>query len=511
MPLGIELAAAWVEVSSCQEIAQEIERNLDFLATSRRDVPERHRSLQAAFAHSWGLLSAEERTVLTKLSVFRNGFGREAAQIVTGASLMHLSALMHKSVLRRSPTGRYEMLEVLRQYADEKLQQSPRTHEETHNRHCVYYAEFLHRRQRRSMSKEQRQTLDEIGAEIDNARAAWRWAVEHQTWEPIDKSLNSLYRFYETRSWFREGEEALGQAALTLAVNTTGETDALLAKVLTRQGWLCLKLSRFDEGRDLLQSSLAAFQQLDVPEETTLVLSHLGVANGLLGELDEAARLFEESIMISSTIGDPYGLARGLINIGIIAMHLKRHKEAKLILQESLTIAAESGYHNWMVDSLTNLGHVAEALGEYHEAKGYHQQAYSAYSELGDRWNMANSLCSRGFVLVALGENGQAKRCFQESLEIAQDLQAADLILENLIGLARLLSEHGKKEQALELVACILNHSAIALQAKERAEQLLSELKPLLAPQTYAMAREQGKGNDIRHYTRLYGVGQPVV
>jgi predicted ATPase len=511
MPLGIELAAAWVEVSSCQEIAQEIERNMDFLATSRRDVAERHRSLQAAFEHSWGLLSAEERTVLSQLSVFRNGFGRKAAQVVTSANLMYLSALMHKSVLRRSPTGRYEMLEVLRQYADEKLQQSPQTDDETHNLHCGYYAEFLHQRQDRLMGKEQRQTLDEIGAEIDNARAAWRWAVEHQMWEQIDKSLDSLFRFYETRSWLREGEAALGQAALMLAADNTGETDALLAKVLARQGWLCLQLSQFDAGQELLQSSLDAFLRLDLPKETAMVLSRLGVASAWLGHFDEAARLFEESIMISSTVGDPHGLARGLNNIGIVAMILKRHKEAKLILQESLAIAEENGILSLIVDSLANLGLVAEALGEYYEAKEYHQQAQGIYTEIGDRWAVANSLSNLGFVLIALGEYGEARRCFQESLEIAEELQAVNLILEDLIGLAKLLSEDGKKEQALELIASVLDHSAIGGKAKERAEQLLSELKPLLAPRTFAMAREQGKGNDIRHYARLYGVGQPVV
>jgi tetratricopeptide (TPR) repeat protein len=221
--------------------------------------------------------------------------------------------------------------------------------------------------------------------------------------------------------------------------------------------------------------------------------------------------LFEESIMISSTVGDPHGLARGLNNIGIVAMIQKRHKEAKLILQESLAIAEENGILSLIVDSLANLGLVAEALGEYYQAKEYHQQAQGIYTEIGDRWAVANSLSNLGFVLIALGEYGEARRCFQESLEIAEELQAVNLILEDLIGLAKLLSEDGKKEQALELIASVLDHSAIGGKAKERAEQLLSELKPLLAPRTFAMAREQGKGNDIRHYARLYGVGQPVV
>jgi hypothetical protein len=121
---------------------------------------------------------------------------------------------------------------------------------------------------------------------------------------------------------------------------------------------------------------------------------------------------------------------------------------------------------------------------------------------------MANSLCSQGFVRIALGENRQAQRCFQESLEIIQDQQAVDLILENLIGLAKLLSEDGKKRQALELVSCVLDHTGIALQARNRAEQLVSELEPFVPLHTLEMTREQGRGNDIRHYVRLYGTNQ---
>ena len=121
LPLGIELAASWVSVLSCAEIADEIEQNIDFLATSMRDVPERHRSLRAAFDQSWRLLSGEQQDVLARLSVLRGDFGREAAAAVADADLRLLSELVSKSLVRRSDFGRYELHELLRQYAAEKL------------------------------------------------------------------------------------------------------------------------------------------------------------------------------------------------------------------------------------------------------------------------------------------------------------------------------------------------------------------------------------------------------
>ncbi|UCC87925.1 MAG: hypothetical protein JSV81_01130, partial [Anaerolineales bacterium] len=115
VPLGIELAAAWLRLMPCQAIAQEIETSLDFLTTTLRNVPQRHRSLRAVFDQSWNLLSEAEQAVLKQLSVFRGGFQRQAAQVVTGASLPQLSSLVDQSLLQVTPSGRYQMHELTRQ------------------------------------------------------------------------------------------------------------------------------------------------------------------------------------------------------------------------------------------------------------------------------------------------------------------------------------------------------------------------------------------------------------
>ena len=120
LPLGIELAAAWAGVRSCKEIAEEIERNLDFLSTTLRNIPDRQRSIRATFEHSWQLLSQDEKDLLAQLSVFRGGFGREAALRVTGASLSILLALIDKSLVRRVAPDRYDMQGRLTQFAAEK-------------------------------------------------------------------------------------------------------------------------------------------------------------------------------------------------------------------------------------------------------------------------------------------------------------------------------------------------------------------------------------------------------
>ena len=146
MPLGIELAAAWVSMLSCVEIADEIERTVDFLATSMRHVPERHRSRRAGFDQSWRLLSDEQRDAFAKLSVFRGGFDRDAAKAVAGADLRLLSELASKSLVRRPDFGRFELHELLRQYAAEKLGVgSAHASASTRERHARHYSGMLWR------------------------------------------------------------------------------------------------------------------------------------------------------------------------------------------------------------------------------------------------------------------------------------------------------------------------------------------------------------------------------
>jgi DNA-binding SARP family transcriptional activator/predicted ATPase len=125
LPLALELAAAWLKILSCAEVAREIEHSLDFLSTSLRNVPARHRSMRAVFEHSWQLLTQPEQHILRQLSTLRGDFSHEAAEQVTGASLPELVALVDKSLLRITPTGRYRMHELLRQFAAEKLEDSP--------------------------------------------------------------------------------------------------------------------------------------------------------------------------------------------------------------------------------------------------------------------------------------------------------------------------------------------------------------------------------------------------
>jgi DNA-binding SARP family transcriptional activator/predicted ATPase len=177
MPLGIELAAAWARLLPYRDIAQEIETNYRFLTSSGLEASERHSSLTAAFDYSWALLSAEERILTARLSVFRGGFVREAAEQVTGASLPALAVLMDKCLIQRTLSGRYQAHRLLSQYGRQKLALEPQEEVRTYERYCDYYTRFLQRQMELLENGHGNGALSEIAAEQENLKAAWSWAV----------------------------------------------------------------------------------------------------------------------------------------------------------------------------------------------------------------------------------------------------------------------------------------------------------------------------------------------
>ena len=142
MPLAILLAASWTDLLKVGEIADEISQGIDFLDSQWRDLPERQRSIRAVFEASWRRLTPAEAEALAKLSVFRGGFTRRAAEQVAGASLRTLSGLVNKALLWMDPDGRCSVHELLRQYAAEQLEATG-SEASVRAAHSAYYLETL--------------------------------------------------------------------------------------------------------------------------------------------------------------------------------------------------------------------------------------------------------------------------------------------------------------------------------------------------------------------------------
>ena len=482
MPLGLQLAAAWVRQLSCQEIAQEIENNLDFLATSQRDVPERHRSLRAVFTHSWNLLSDEEQRVYRQLSVFQGGFKRSAAEQVAGASLPVLSALTDKSFLHKQASGRYEVHQVLRQYSAELLHEHPEEEEATQNRACAYYIAFIQAKAPALKGHKQKETLREIGEEIENLQANWRWAVQKGQLTAIEQFVDGLYHFYEMRGWVPEGVAAFGRALEALsdrcyAEDTPPETlELAMAKVMARQGALCLRVGATDKAYNLLQDSLTIFRRLNESGEIAFALNYLGSVARLQGDYEQTKALWHEGLAIFRELGDRWGVAWSLNFLGHLTAEQGDYLTAKQLLQESLEIHRRLGNQRGMAGALNSLGYTLYLLGEKEEARPLFVQALAIRREIGYRRGIAISLSHLGRVAGDLNELEESKNYLYEALKTVMDIRAIPLAIDVLVALAATLAKEGQTRQAVKLLEISLHHPAAGQEARDRAEQMLTRL-----------------------------------
>lgn len=240
IPLALELAAAWGRSLDCAAIAAEIERNLTFLTSPLRNVADRHRSMQAVFTHSWALLTPAEQAVFQQLAVFRGGFRREAAEAVAGATLLQLTALVDKSLLRWEANGRYQVHELLRQYAEEQLRRSDAQAIQTCRRHADYYLDFLYRRHDAMLGGRQREAADEIAAELENIRAAWDWAARRAMAEALGRATEPLAMFCHIKSRYLDAARIFEAALSYLADSADGE-EPVIALLLSELGWITIR------------------------------------------------------------------------------------------------------------------------------------------------------------------------------------------------------------------------------------------------------------------------------
>jgi predicted ATPase/Tfp pilus assembly protein PilF len=455
MPLAIELAASWVRALSCEEILEELTGGIDFLATSVRDVPERHRSVRAVFEHSWGLLSEEERAVLMRLTAFRGGFSLDAARKVAETPLPVLSALVDKSLLRWDPAGRYEMHGLLRQYAAEKARGTP-GEEQAHRRHSRYYAEFLYQREGLLKTRDERATVQEIAQEIENVREGWSYAAEHVHPQEIDWFADGLYLFYDIRSRFREGQETFQHAVERLKADLPTTPDdretgeRALAKALARQGLFLYRLGRYGEATQALEEGLSAARKLDDRREISFSLHFLGSIRYRLGEYDTARELLEESSEVSAEIADQRGVATSLSTLGHVFDRTGERQKAEELYRQSLTICREIGDGRGVAACLNNLGGMAYSFGRYQEVKELLEETLPMHRELENKYGVATCLNNMGLVTWAMGESEEAKRLYLQSLAIHEEIGDRNGIVGCLNNLGNAALALGEYEEARE-------------------------------------------------------------
>lgn len=467
MPLGIELAASWLRTIPCSQIAQQIAQGLDILVTPLRNLPERHRSMRAVFEQSWLLLPETARHVLKRLSVFHSGFTSDAAQQVVFASQALLNELVTRSLVQFSYSGRYQMHELLRQFAEEKLKANPEEWLQVQNLHADYYLTFLRHQADPLEGDHQKEALTVISDEIENIRVSWYHALDQGNWAALDQALDRLFHFFEVRSRFEEGVQAFSSAIARLSQADQAKSPSLLGRILSRQAAFYLALGRYQEAEKLAQKSIDLARALDDKGELAFCLNLLGEAAYWQGQVNTAKRFHQESLAISRESGDPVRIVHALVKLGETSEHLGEWEEAKNCFLESLAINRKIGLQNLVANALDKLGAVSFYEGNYQASALYYEESYAIFKELGDRLGMSLTLGGLGFQAWAQGEVGLAR---------------ATALLEESLALSRAIDHPIGISTRLGILGTIANSAGEYTKALHYAQEALVVAKRVKSP-----------------------------
>lgn len=475
MPLALELAAPWIRTLSCREIAEEIERSLDLLTTTLRNVPERHRNITVVFEQSWRRLSDAERVVMQRLSVFRGGCTRQAAEQVTGATLPVLSSLADKAYLRRTNTGRYEIHELIRQFAEAQLLTDHQAAETTRQRHRDFFVSFLAARTPDVKGHRQTETLAEIEAEMDNVRLAWGGAAAHRESEAIERSAECLFIYYLYRNGYDEGILEFGRAMTAFALPPDGLDDdtgaaepvvpnlevELLGFLQAGLGYFLAHRRDLQKGQIVLEQALARLRRTaadalrvapcSVPRQAreAFALLWLGWAYYFQGQLREGKRCASESLALLTATADQWGEGWALLLLGN-CLRDGHPAEAAEVYRAGLSLCRESG--DQIVESYLsfNLGAAVTALGHYAHAQSSIDLGVTISEKLGNILGLGYSLFHRGRLESALGNYEQAIQILQQALTYFNKVGTVHACRAQIyLGLAHHL--HGESDRATQL------------------------------------------------------------
>jgi len=491
IPLALLLAAAWVRALSPAEIADEVTRDIDILASEGRDVPERQCSMRAVFDHSWRLLDPHQQRVLAALSVFRGGCTREAAQEVTGALTRDLMALVDRSLLARTPSGRYEMHELLRQYAEEKLAESPAYAVVRHS-HGHYYARMLEQWHETQLRDHQRMDTSEIAAEIENARAAWDWAVAKRRVTDLGRAIQGLCSFYRLRVRYREGEAICRYAAEALDGDTSLEGLRVRAVALALQASFLVSLGDNSNGRSCYQQSLALLHQLasmgeDTRREEADALC-VQVYEAIHRDLPEAERLAKRALDLYSELDDRLGQSNALFAVGYVAQIGGRQQVARESYEASAALSEAMG-HQWdLMTTRGALGWVELAQGQLDQAEQRARDCIAFLKDSETPFHLWRTRVLLAHVHISRGEFAAASSLLEEALAHFQEMADWPQVTGATSALGWVRLDLGDYEEARRLARTVRSLAEGSWQTSTRAEALHLEGEAALAQHRFGDA-----------------------
>jgi predicted ATPase/DNA-binding SARP family transcriptional activator len=424
IPLAIDLAAARVRSLPVGEISRRLAEDMKLLAGGGPPTVARHHTLEAAFRWSWDLLTARERTVLSRLSAFAGGCTLVAAEeVCSGDEIARpdvvdlLTALVDKSLVvfdagsydpdehAESATDmRYRLLEPVRQFSAARLRDSG--HEDgVRLRHRDYFLSLAEEAGPKLTGAESTTWIGRLDMEHDNLRASLAASRENRDGDEEGIRLAiALWRFWEVRGYLSEGREHL---ACVLSRDGGQEWTKLRADALNGAGNLAWSQGDYAVARSLHEECLAIRRKLGDSHGVAPSLSNLGNVACCEGDYAKARELFTESLSIRRELGDRRAIAASLNDLGTVAYNQGDYDKARSLYVEGLAIFREIGDRAYVANLLTNLGSLSTQHGDYAAARACLSEGVRHVRDLGNKLLACYAL--EACASLAAAENGQAR------------------------------------------------------------------------------------------------------
>lgn len=423
-PLGIELAAAWVEHWQPAEILATLRgangKRPAPSATAGRPTDERDAppAVEAAFVGRWDLLAPAERDALAQLTVFHGDFSEQAAEAITGASRETLAALAERLLLQTPAPGRYAMHRLIRRFMlalmsprDELAPRGP----QPQDRHSTYYLRLLAQREASLERREMTRALAELQAEWRHIQQAWEWAAARGDVERLQQSANALSRYLSLRGLYGAGERLFRRAATALEARPAAEGPADEATGL---------ITALTRGQMLLFQ--ARFINLQGDRERLFAVA-------------EAAQALFQQALEKAQAEDIRELAIACrSNLGNLAVLQSDYMAARDHLEAALQLCAQDDQPQIAANLLSDLGVVMMLYGDYAAARRYLERSLQGYRQTGNRLGEVLASFHLGRVTDAVGLYDEAQACFDRALQGARALEDPRLEAQVLAGLALL-------------------------------------------------------------------------
>lgn len=462
IPLAIELAAARLRALTVQQIAAHLNERFRLLAGGSRTALPRHRTLRGLIDWSYDLLAEPERVLLRRLSVFAGGWTLEAAGAVCAgegldekAVLDLLGRLIDKSLAMMDDEGgdvRYRLLETIRQYGGEKLDESA-DDRVTRDRHRDYYLRIAEEAEPRLQGTEQSEWLARLEADHDNLRAALRWSLDRGDVERSLRFGSALWLFWDTRAHVSEGrgwlDTVLARADESPGVGSTEPGKRARAKVLDGLARMSVRQSELARARAFYGESLRIWRELNDKGGAAEALNNLGDVVRL-GDHPRAKSLVQESLALFRELSDKRGIAHALNNLADLVIGDDQTR-AKQLFEESVLLFREIGDRRGLAHGLNNLGGILALQGEYPRAEALYRESLGLAQALGDKHAVAVALRGLGGVALHRVQSAEARAFYEESAATFLQMGDQHCAATSLLGLGRTAHESHDQERARAL------------------------------------------------------------